>query len=917
MMKRKKILSFFLATAVIFSLLVLPARASDKIITSADYTKQQLDCSSYDVTKYATPFWEGNIVYNECIYPITKPDGSIPAFSLMYKASEIVSVKNYELNITYKEGRDYRLTEDGKLEILPNGYIGVNDYYYVHPTSNPAAYPVDVYYPRKDGKGYEYWNEGPEFSRDTIAVTYIHNDTWQYSRPESLENQLPKTMSKLVNKQPLNVVIMGDSITWGAKSSSCLHISPQADAYAEMTIKAFGEKFGCRDITYHNSNVGGSCADDFTESQLYDYVVKYSPEFVIICFGMNDASSGRSADTYMRAMEKQVSYIRSRLPECEILLLTSPYGNPYTFSSSLYEAHAKKLHEIAGRWQGVAVADAQTIEKDLLQKKDFLDLMGDNMVHPNDYGMRLLCQTIISGFSVSDIAAYRTTVLDDFSKKALSSTDDPWKLEVIQRLIDRTKETLAGLSNEWEITKAIDQANRDISDMSKWCQTGKHSFETVTTPPTCTEAGTSHSVCRLCGYEEDGATVPALGGQHIISEGIQVKAPTEQSAGLMIATCIRCGKQIKTEIPVLPEQTTGGMAYVSYGYNYMPNGEINPYKGGDGTVELDVCPLDVSKPDDVPYIGVRLASDYSIAASYNFREQRFEIVKNNLPYTAESEVFATKSYTWTPNSGDNVCNWKKFAVKVQGNTVSIYLNGELMLSDTNSLYNSNSCVALVYSTGEYYLDNIRVGGAGYDPATGKGTVLGNWELDNPESFRAFDKSWDFGTFTPIVQTDATSKTRSTACYRHEHAFEKIGQKPVVCGEESYEEFRCTVCGVLEKQNQITANNDTHFLTSRVLSVEPTATTDGQFVYTCARCGVTFTQEIPAGTSPEEISFSGDVNRDGEVNSADQVLLNRKFAKWNVTIDEDAADINRDGHVDSVDAAMLSRLLAKWDIDVRY
>lgn len=257
-MKLRKVVSLLAAVAMVFGL--LPVTVSAQPVSSADYTAEELDSSRYEVEKYATPFWEGNIVYNECIYPIKNEDGSITPYDLMYQADEIVSVRNYGLGTVYEEGKDYRLTEDGKLEILPTGRIRFIEYDYMHPSSNPEGKPVDVYYPRDDGKGYEYWNEGPEFSNKTICVTYIHNDTWDYSKPENLEKTLPKTMSKLVHREPMTVVIAGDSITWGAKGSGCLNIAPYADAYPEMTIKAFGEKFGCNDITFYNSNTGGACS---------------------------------------------------------------------------------------------------------------------------------------------------------------------------------------------------------------------------------------------------------------------------------------------------------------------------------------------------------------------------------------------------------------------------------------------------------------------------------------------------------------------------------------------------------------------------------------------------------------------------------------------------------------------------------
>lgn len=66
------------------------------------------------------------------------------------------------------------------------------------------------------------------------------------------------------------------------------------------------------------------------------------------------------------------------------------------------------------------------------------------------------------------------------------------------------------------------------------------------------------------------------------------------------------------------------------------------------------------------------------------------------------------------------------------------------------------------------------------------------------------------------------------------------------------------------------------------------------------------------SAPPVHIWGGDINGDGEINSADAVLFNRYFAKWDVMIVEAQADLNQDGEISAADAALLQRYLAKWN-----
>ncbi len=439
----KKIISGILAAALLVTGCALAAGAEDKMVTKADYTPEELDCANYDAGKYVTPFWQGNLVYNEAVFPITEPDDkTLPAYSLLYDASEIVCVRTYSGHSTkvYTEGTDYAL-EDGKLVILPGSKIPTVKYSYIHPTedvynedynvndpSSPLSAPL---YPAKDGSGYERWYENTTFPEKTLWVTYIHNDTWDYGIPGSAEDALPKTFAKLKAQEDIKIVFIGDSVTNGAQSSKALGMSPRAAAYPAMSMAALKTMYGYDGISYKQAGVGGDSTRNTLAAPngalptlpLNERVIDEKPDLVIVAYGMNDSSENRvgiPADEFKSNIAKIMDIIKEGCPDCEFLLVSSIYGNMVTFRPEMYEAHAQGLAELAEEREGVAFCDPQGFERTLFDAKKYIDIMADNMVHPNDFGMRIIAQTVLASLTPKDLDAFKAEVVADIAAKGES-----------------------------------------------------------------------------------------------------------------------------------------------------------------------------------------------------------------------------------------------------------------------------------------------------------------------------------------------------------------------------------------------------------------------------------------------------------------------------------------------------------------
>lgn len=909
-MKLRKPMSLFLATAITVGSLIF---FSNAVVTSDDYTAEELDCPDYDVRKYTDAFWEGNIVYNEVVHPIRDSSNNLVPFELMYDASEIVSVKDYKLKVTYTEGKDYKL-EDGNLVILPGGSIHVMDYDDIHMNSVPSDYGKDEifpYYPHADTPNtWEYWTGGSDICKYSLAVTYIHNDTWDAPVPESQEANLPGTFDKLKNKEPLTIVVAGDSVSTGAMGSGFLGISPYAEAYPEMTASALRKKYNNDNIQLINSAIGGTMSY-FEETKMNNTIIAYSPDLVILNFGMNDSSCGRvgiPGQEFHDNLALQIEYIKQKLPECEVLLVSSLYGNRLTFPAERYEEHAGVLYDLVEEYDGVGVADPQRIEKYLIEEtgKDYLCFTADNMVHPGDLGMRLSAQAILEALSFEDLQSYNDHLINKMTEYAYEKNSDANKEQEILDYIASVEDSLFGLTDEWDVTAVVDAAYEGLDKIILRCDV--HTYEDNVVPPTCKEGGYTYSVCKICKDEYTHSYTAPLGGEHIMDSGRITQNPSYLAPGSKTYFCAKCTYSESEPIAKLsnpPTMYNEGMVHFSNAHNYMAS-NIQPYTQNRGYVEFDFCPLDIERFGGTPYVGVWFCG-YGVTACYNFAKQEVQIVETSLPFGGGT-VHASVPYDWSSDGGEYEYNWKKFAVRLGGTTVQIYINGELVLEDTKSFYRASSEVALIYSNGECYMDNVKVAIGNYDPTTGTGgTVLGSCDFNSQEAYNNFFSSWD-QQYAVRNFVNPNAITATNAQYKHTHSGSVVNVVEPGCGFEGYTEYQCDMCRAVYKDNFTDPTHESHSLTNKTLAAKPNAFDDGEYTYTCENCDFTFTEVIPKGTKIEYDDDSevikGDLNGDGSVTMVDVSIMSRLVRGCTIDASMKAADFNGDGSITNVDYSQL-------------
>ncbi len=387
------------------------------------------DLPRYDNAKYLQYYWDSNITYNESAMIVRNKDGSLDAVKLLFNVDEIISVRSADLQTKYEENVDYKI-ENGKLIVLENGRIPILDYNKMYFETNPgeAGSGTTVEgnenvqaFPTVDGK-YEIYVEAGILYEHQIAVTYYHKDKGNYTVPATQSREFSGLLAKLERGESVNIACLGDSISNGSNASGFFtkKLNPAMPTYFGLVGDYIKAKYGYNKVylyeepTYYvadkeneptrikmtNFSVGGK--DSYWGVTQAEAVAAVNPDLVILGFGMNDGSAYTSENEYYNNMQSIINMIKKSNPDCEFVVLGTTLPNEKICwnvgSPSIYgnqEKYLPKLQTLAEEEPNVALADITTLHKEYLAVKNYRDMTGNNVNHPNDFLMRLYAQTIV------------------------------------------------------------------------------------------------------------------------------------------------------------------------------------------------------------------------------------------------------------------------------------------------------------------------------------------------------------------------------------------------------------------------------------------------------------------------------------------------------------------------------------------
>lgn len=366
----------------------------DEMLSAANgrlnkYDEEYLDLDTYDVARYTEYFWDGDLVFNESFYPIEESDGSIKPITLNYPVDKVVSVRNSYLDTEYVYGKDYKI-EDGKLILTPD--TAINVYKYTDVYSNTQE---DASWRKMLNGGYAYCGQHAMFFYGYCNITYTTNGAWSGTVPEQKGFLLKNAVSKLETKgQNVKLLSIGDSLAGGANASADLGAKPYAEVWCDMI--ASGLRLRYPDANIETSTIAQGGADASLCITKMKDIIAYAPDLLFIEFGTNECMQGDSPTAegnYIDTLKQAIAAVNEALPECDIVIIAPPITNPVFFPSNWFYAYADSLYSIER--EGVAIADVTSVYQYMLTNKRYIDMSGDYLCHPSDFGSRVIVQTLL------------------------------------------------------------------------------------------------------------------------------------------------------------------------------------------------------------------------------------------------------------------------------------------------------------------------------------------------------------------------------------------------------------------------------------------------------------------------------------------------------------------------------------------
>ncbi len=383
------------------------------------------DTARYDNGKYMQYYWDSNITYNESAMIIRNADGTLDAVKLLFNVDEIISVRSADLQTKYEKDIDYKI-ENGKLIILEDGNIPILEHDKIYFDTKPQVGAIggtdgNGYFPTVDGK-YEKYVEAGILYDYQIAVTYYHKDKGNYTVPATQSKEFDGVIGKLERGESVNIACLGDSISNGSNASGFFStkLNPCMPSYFGLVGDYIKAKYHYKNVYLYESgeayvadkeneetrikmtnfSVGGK--DTYWGVTQTQAVAAVKPDLVILGFGMNDGSAYTGEKAYYNNMMKIIEEIRAVNPACEFVVLGTMLPNENICWSEggksilgNQEKYLLKLQTLAQEEAGVALADITTLHKEYLTVKNYRDMTGNNVNHPNDFLVRLYAQTIV------------------------------------------------------------------------------------------------------------------------------------------------------------------------------------------------------------------------------------------------------------------------------------------------------------------------------------------------------------------------------------------------------------------------------------------------------------------------------------------------------------------------------------------
>ena len=300
---------------------------------------------------------------------------------LLFMPSAKPTVLAPDLVMKYEEGKDYVWKSGSNtIELTAGTRIPFKTSVEMVPPSGSPNTLMGVLF-----------SEGRFFHDLQVQVSYPHADVWPLQDTPQAQ-RLARSDAKLKTKQSFKLVTLGDSITEGYNASGFKpsEAPPLQPPFPQLVANTLQQRFGAP-VTLANLGRAGTGAGWGLE--MVTKVAAEKPDLVILAFGMNH---GEPAADFEAVMRKLRDAVQAACPEADIVLVAPMTGNPCGFPPERFTGYRDALRNLTAT--NVVLADVTSPWLELLKRKPFSDLSGNNINHPNDFGHRVYADVICQLF---------------------------------------------------------------------------------------------------------------------------------------------------------------------------------------------------------------------------------------------------------------------------------------------------------------------------------------------------------------------------------------------------------------------------------------------------------------------------------------------------------------------------------------
>ena len=259
-----------------------------------------------------------------------------------------------------------------------------------------------------------FFSEGFRGAERYVTFTYNKSEAWTGTKITGDVNA-QSFINKLKTDKEATIFFYGDSITVGCNASGTTWgglRNPFLPAWNDLVTDSLAKMYGAK-ITKHNGAVGGWTTAQGTEnlnSKLAENNTSFAEiDLFVIAFGMNDPAT--SEDSYVASIKQMINAYYAENPNGSVLLVSPMMpntqssliiGNQMIWENSLN--NVKNSGEYSDK--NISLARVFTMYQELVTVSGKLarDYLGNNVNHPNDFGVRIYAQVVLKTLCGDDFA---------------------------------------------------------------------------------------------------------------------------------------------------------------------------------------------------------------------------------------------------------------------------------------------------------------------------------------------------------------------------------------------------------------------------------------------------------------------------------------------------------------------------------